>query len=133
MAIMEAAISKSLSHENIVSTYTYSLTPVREGAGPSRSSSFPKSTTDGADSTGTLSPRSSLHCVTAATAFEVRIVLEFCDRGTLREALSQWAFILPNGSVNYLAVLETAADIARGMAHLHSQGVLHSDLKVYRI
>lgn len=32
------------------------------------------------------------------------------------------------GGVNYLAILETAADIAKAMLHLHSLNVLHSDL-----
>ena len=31
---------------------------------------------------------------------------------------------------NYGAMLETAADIAKGMLHLHANEVLHSDLKV---
>ena len=38
----------------------------------------------------------------------------------------------PAGSsgVNYAAVLDTAADVARALLHLHKQHVLHSDLKV---
>lgn len=35
----------------------------------------------------------------------------------------------PQG-VNYPAVLDTAADIAKAMLHLHAMNVLHSDLKV---
>ena len=35
-----------------------------------------------------------------------------------------------NISVNYKAVLETAADVARGMSHLHANKITHSDLKV---
>ena len=120
MAIMEAAISSSLSCPNIVQTYTYTLTPVRDY----RSNS--------SVNMSRASPSGTLPSPVAASAFEVRIVLEFCDRGTLRHALSQRAFFLPDGSVNYLAVLETAADISRGMAHLHAQGILHSDLKVGR-
>ncbi len=32
--------------------------------------------------------------------------------------------------LNYPAVLETAADIAKGMFHLHMNNILHADLKV---
>ena len=32
--------------------------------------------------------------------------------------------------LNYGAVLDTAADVARAMAHLHSLNVIHGDLKV---
>ena len=123
MAIMEAAISSSLSHPNIVQTFTYTLSPVREGSGMSTDRVTGSRASTRASPSGTLPSAS-------ASAFEVRIVLEYCDRGTLRDALSQRAFVLLNGSVNYLAVLETAADVARGMDHLHSQGILHADLKV---
>ena len=117
MAIMEAAISSSLTHPNIVQTHTYSLTPVKEGIStPAQSNSL-------------LSAQGPLSSATL-TAFEVQIVLELCDLGTLRDTLNQRAFILPGGGVNYAAVLETAADVARGMSHLHSCNILHSDLKV---
>jgi len=33
-----------------------------------------------------------------------------------------------DGVINYLAILETAADVAKAMVHLHSLNVLHSDL-----
>jgi serine/threonine protein kinase len=62
--------------------------------------------------------------------FQVQIVQELCDFGSLREALDRKAFHLPDGSVNYPAVLETALDIAKGMKHLHGSNILHADLKV---
>ena len=34
------------------------------------------------------------------------------------------------GELNYRAVLETALDVAKGMMHLHSLDLVHSDLKV---
>ena len=50
----------------------------------------------------------------------------------MRDLLDQGAFLRPGGGVNYRAVLETAADIANGMKHLHDLNVLHLDLKVRR-
>ena len=66
----------------------------------------------------------------AVVGFEVRIVLELCDLGSLRQLLDRGAFRSEDGSLNYPAVLETAADIAKGMAQLHSLNIVHSDLKV---
>ena len=37
------------------------------------------------------------------------------------------------GRVNYGAVLATAADIARGMAQLHSMNIVHSDCKTQNV
>ena len=34
---------------------------------------------------------------------------------------------------NYGGVLETASDVARGMLHLHMNGILHSDLKAANV
>lgn len=63
---------------------------------------------------------------------QVRLVCEYCDRGSLREALDLGAFQLPGGGINYPAVLDTAVEIATAIAHLHHRNVLHSDLKVSR-
>ena len=84
---MEAAISSSLKHDNIVRTHTYSLAPIREGGGGSAPGS-------GANLRGTGTPSVSSSLLLAAastptTAFEVKIVLERCDLGTLRSALSR--------------------------------------------
>lgn len=70
--------------------------------------------------------------------------MELCDRGSLRTFLDRQeeggrgGFRLPpaaasGGSgetVDYEAVLRTAADIAKGMAQLHGMDIVHSDCKV---
>ena len=63
---------------------------------------------------------------------ELRLVLELCDCGSLRDVLDQGAFLQGDGRVNDRAVLETALDIARGMMQLHALDLVHSDLKVWR-
>ena len=35
-----------------------------------------------------------------------------------------------DSGLNYIAILETAADVAKGMLHLHNHQVIHADLKV---
>ena len=150
LAVMEAAISASLSHPNIVRTFTYSLIPMRNQNSnpPSQMYSAPQLPTghytDPADSSplsekptlskdGTLGLGRSLSGLQlgAVFAFEVQIILELCDLGTLQSALDAGAFCNSAGpdSVNYLAVLDIAIDIAKGMLHLHSCNIIHSDLK----
>jgi serine/threonine protein kinase len=52
----------------------------------------------------------------------VNIVLEYCDWGCLRDALDAGAFY-SGGSLNYAAILDTAADVAKAMLHLHCNQV----------
>lgn len=59
----------------------------------------------------------------------MQLVLEFCDKGCLREALDGGIFTSPSGDVNLPAVLDSAIDVARAMLHLHCNNVLHMDLK----
>ncbi|GAX84475.1 hypothetical protein CEUSTIGMA_g11895.t1 [Chlamydomonas eustigma] len=75
-------------------------------------------------------------------ALQVQIVLEYCDCGNLRDALTQGYFFTQDNSQrnysvwkapDYAAVLDTALDIASGMLHLHNSNVVHSDLKAQNI
>lgn len=59
----------------------------------------------------------------------MRLVLEYCDRGCLHDALAQDAFMNTRG-LNFQAILDTALDVTRAMVHLHMADVLHGDLKV---
>ena len=114
MAVIEAAISSSLMHPNLVQTLTYAIKPIRES---------PSSSSEDTSAIMRMLPE-------AACGFEVQIILEYCDRGTLLDALDQRAFFLPDGSVNYSAVLGIAIDVAKGMVHLHAKDIIHGDLKV---
>jgi serine/threonine protein kinase len=75
------------------------------------------------------SAASSIHLQESNVALKVQIVMELCECGSLRDLLQDGAFNTSLG-LNYQAVLDTALDIAKGMAHLHSMGLVHSDLKV---
>jgi serine/threonine protein kinase/GAF domain-containing protein len=65
------------------------------------------------------------------------LVLEYCDRGSLQEAID--AGWLRTGrdprsaSVHLPALLATAREVAAGMAHLHREGVVHGDLSAYNV
>ncbi|KAI8468844.1 MAG: hypothetical protein J3K34DRAFT_515195 [Monoraphidium minutum] len=129
MAIMEAAISSAMNHPNIVQMYTYTIKSMGHSAGESFSSS---GIGHGLASDATP-PESDDGCFFQASPavhnFEVSLVMEWCELGTLRDALDGGAFKTNAGGVNYAAVLDTAADVARALLHLHRQQVLHSDLK----
>lgn len=62
------------------------------------------------------------------------MVLEYCDRGCLQDAVDR-GFLLegPAGPVSTLKLLATAAEIAAGMLHLHSQGIVHGDLSGFNV
>ncbi len=59
----------------------------------------------------------------------MRLVLEYCDKGSLHDALAKGAFLQSSG-LCVTAIIETADDVAKAMVHMHAAGVLHSDLKV---
>ena len=137
---MEAAISSSLSHPNIVQTHTYSLQPIssshssgnrvaNDTAVSGSHAVWIGSSSNGAGGSASIRAPPPPKTNSTPSGFEVQLVLEFCDRGTLREALDAWAFTTANGEINYRAVLDTACDVARGMLHLHELNIIHSDLK----
>lgn len=69
--------------------------------------------------------------VFAAANFQVRLITEYMDLGTLRDALDRHVFFIPPTlELDFCSVLDTAADIAKGVEHLHSLNIVHGDLKV---
>ncbi len=63
----------------------------------------------------------------------VVVVQEFCNRGTLDNAIRRNVFMptqLWGARIAYRAMLRTAAEVARGLLQLHDCGVVHGDLKV---
>ncbi|GIL79160.1 hypothetical protein Vretimale_16703 [Volvox reticuliferus] len=143
MAVMEAAISSSLVHPNIVTTYTYFIRPYHEPTHEgvqqmlatlsTQTNTNNMSRTFGNDPTpppgadeNVAASESTVH------SYEVRLVLEYCDKGSLKDALDQHVF-MQGGTFNLGAVLETAADVAKAMVHMHAANVLHSDLKARNI
>jgi serine/threonine protein kinase len=52
------------------------------------------------------------------------------DLGNLKEFVGRSGFVLPGGQRNMAAIVATAMDIARAMLHLHTENIIHSDLKV---
>ena len=53
----------------------------------------------------------------------------FCDEGSLRDALDCGLLTRPGSFLAPSAVLALAHDVASAMLHLHSEGIVHGDLK----
>jgi serine/threonine protein kinase len=77
-------------------------------------------------------------------SWELRLVQEYCDIGSLRDALASGMFKARaagsdsgaaggSGAPDFGKVVATAIDVARAMAHLHARSILHSDLKARNV
>lgn len=52
------------------------------------------------------------------------------SHGTLKSHDTTFMTIYLDEGLNYVAILETAIDVAQGMFHLHIHNIIHADLKV---
>lgn len=71
-----------------------------------------------------------LHRVAWSLPVQLRLVLEMADLGNLKDFLRRGGFALPDGRRDMAAITATALDVARAMLHLHTESIIHSDLKV---
>ncbi|CAD7695593.1 unnamed protein product [Ostreobium quekettii] len=64
-------------------------------------------------------------------AYTTWIVMEYCDRGSLSNALYKHIFCPPgkDAKPNMAHILLTAMDVAAAMRYLHMKGIIHGDLK----
>ncbi|KAF6261882.1 hypothetical protein COO60DRAFT_712878 [Scenedesmus sp. NREL 46B-D3] len=66
--------------------------------------------------------------------YELQLVMEYCPLGSLRCAID--ACLLDDrltNRPNYATALSLALGVARAMQHLHSEGVIHGDLKAANV
>ncbi|PNH11931.1 putative LRR receptor-like serine/threonine-protein kinase [Tetrabaena socialis] len=123
-AVLEAAISLSLMHPNVVSTYTYELRPLVQEPPPGPAPDW------GSESTSRDGGGGSPSCVEEADGHKLYIVQELCNGGSLRYALAAgMAGSVARGGACRRFALRLALDVALGMAHVHSRRIVHGDLK----
>jgi len=124
MAVMEVAISNQMCHPHIVQLYTYSLRPIREEALSQGKLTIVTGPTTGGGGVVTAD----IEGAPSVNAHELRMVMEFCDGGSLRGLLDAGG-LRDDAGLNYAGLLQVASDVARGLAHLHGHKILHADLK----
>mmetsp|Transcript_25649 Transcript_25649/g.55849 ORF Transcript_25649/g.55849 Transcript_25649/m.55849 type:complete len:1132 (+) Transcript_25649:194-3589(+) len=107
-AMTEAAIGASLLHPNVVITYTYELKALKVQG----------------DNLIMVEPKTLV-----VTDWKLYIVQEFCDAGSLRQAVLRrrfWDELRMQPRLDL--ILEVATELAGGLAHLHAKNIIHGDL-----
>ncbi|PNH01601.1 hypothetical protein TSOC_012497 [Tetrabaena socialis] len=111
-AVLEAALSSSIDHPNVVATYAYEIKML-----------------------GAVNPAEDKHasCVviqqtgsSVSDVYQLYLVNELCEGGNLKHALG--VGLVPGvaaGGVSVLFTLALALDVACGMAHIHARGIVH--------
>ncbi|GFR41530.1 hypothetical protein Agub_g2226 [Astrephomene gubernaculifera] len=120
IALQEAALSKSISHPNIIATYAVDVKPMTvlrcEG------STCPN-TSSGCTAEGKTKSLAEIQ------EWRLYIIQEFADGGTLRRMLDRGAFHdLATGLPRLDMLLDVAQGVAAALAHLHCKNVVHGDL-----
>ncbi|KAG2431197.1 hypothetical protein HXX76_009725 [Chlamydomonas incerta] len=122
-AIIEAAISKSLQHPNVVTTYEAEVVPlavVPEAASMALGD---------AGAAAAAKPKHPKASVGEVDVYKMLIIQEYCNVGSLAAALDDGVFgsIASHGPA-MLCGLALALDIACGMRHIHRRNIIHGDL-----
>ncbi|KAG2431199.1 hypothetical protein HXX76_009727 [Chlamydomonas incerta] len=121
-AIIEAAISKSLHHPNVVTTYEaevvpLAVVPLAVGVGH---------TTDGQPERPAAAAGDDN---SDSDVYKLLIIQEYCNVGSLSAALDAGVFgSIAEGGMGLLCGLALALDIACGMRHIHRRNIIHGDL-----
>ncbi|EIE26632.1 kinase-like protein [Coccomyxa subellipsoidea C-169] len=115
-ALLEAAMSSAICHPNIVQTFDYQILD------PSSSAGF----------FGAQGCRPNLNGLSGALQ-ETRIIMEFCDGGTLEDAMHSGRFHGTDAQGRAVADMErvclTLLDIVKAMEYLHLMRIFLKDLK----
>ncbi|KAG2484809.1 hypothetical protein HYH03_016461 [Edaphochlamys debaryana] len=128
-AVLEAAVSCSVTHPNVVTTYHYDIAPVRPQGQTVCSGGLQVSDQQGLGlglrGPGGAGPHAGADVI---SDWKLYLVQEFCDAGSLASALDRRLFHDGAGMPNLALTLCTLADIARGMSHIHARSIVHGDL-----
>ncbi|KXZ48633.1 hypothetical protein GPECTOR_26g536 [Gonium pectorale] len=125
-AILEAAISSSLSHPNVVTTYSYDIKPLTV----QDSSSGDSPSCSGMGTPGTPGA-GGLRIIDKRTVLDWKLYLiqEYCDGGSLRTAILKRKFHdTKRAEPRTEMLLDTALELAGGLVHLHERNIIHGDL-----
>ncbi|MEW5302730.1 MAG: hypothetical protein WDW36_005483 [Sanguina aurantia] len=129
-SMLEAAITTSLVHPNVISTYSYDIRPM-SALGHNSAMSH------GANATGSSEHQHNWATVedTNCIDWKLFIIQEYCDIGTLKDAIERAAYMdgIAERTPSVHKILCTLIDVACGMSHIHSKGIIHGDLTANNI
>ncbi|KAL3142482.1 hypothetical protein ABBQ38_002810 [Trebouxia sp. C0009 RCD-2024] len=112
---VEALLGMDMAHPNVVQTYRHTSLP-----------SMPSADLAAVLGASGEAPEASQQ------PREVWLLLEYCNKGTLRDGIDRGWFRTNRSAIHGLPdimpILATAREVASGMAHLHSMNILHGDL-----
>ncbi|DBA76453.1 TPA: hypothetical protein ACH3X2_008523 [Trebouxia sp. C0005] len=112
---VEALLGMDMAHPNVVQTYRHTSLPTSASADLATLLQTPEAA---------LPPK--------PQAREVWLLLEYCNKGTLRDGIDRGWFRTNRSALHGLPdltpILATVREVASGMAHLHSMNILHGDL-----
>ncbi|KAG2441405.1 hypothetical protein HYH02_009993 [Chlamydomonas schloesseri] len=122
-AVLEAAVSSTLCHANVVQTYAFDVRRlgVLQGAGNKGA----------AGEDGQQPPAAPGLDGEADSVYQLLLIQEYCEGGSLREGIDQGRLhkaLAPDSPIGVLLGLCLALDVAAGMAHVHARGIVHGDL-----
>ncbi|GIL74374.1 hypothetical protein Vretimale_2090 [Volvox reticuliferus] len=135
-AVLEAAISLSMAHPNVVVTYSYDLKPLVQA--PTEASDgadvptwrFNEASVRGSQNLTVHGHQGNDELPETCDAVKLYIVQEYCNCGTLRGALDGgMAGCIRAGGLAGMLARGLALDVALGMQHIHSCRIVHGDLK----
>ena len=121
MVAVESAVAEHVKHPHIVQCYKQLRQP----------DLIPSLTNMGRSVSG--NSESSVKVDAKSDRQTLFMVMEFCDRGNLRDAVLAKVFKDEGGRLKYTHVCLTLQDVARAMQHLHASSIVHGDLKARNV
>ncbi|KXZ48444.1 hypothetical protein GPECTOR_28g854 [Gonium pectorale] len=128
-ATLEAAIATTLFHPNVINTFAYDIKPLRMCPAPAPAP-LPGG---GAGANGMLAGGGDAVLSSEGGCmmdWKLYIIQEYCDGGTLKDALDGSRWSDPETGMGQPEVaVRVALEIAAGMTYIHARNIIHGDLK----
>ncbi|KAG2425562.1 hypothetical protein HXX76_013606 [Chlamydomonas incerta] len=142
-AVLEAAVSSTLSHPNVVQTYAFDVRKMGElpqvggvaGAGANRGRGAPPALEAVVEEEGEeqQEEQATPHASSPEqdAVYQLLLIQAYCEGGPLWEGIASgdlYMGLAPDSLGGALLGLCLALDVAAGMAHVHARGIVHGDL-----
>ncbi|KAG2446974.1 hypothetical protein HYH02_008128 [Chlamydomonas schloesseri] len=133
-AVLEAAVSSTLCHANVVQTYAFDVRRLGVGRGtapPALEAVPEEGEEEGQPREQLLQPAAPVPGSEADSVYQLLLIQAYCEGGSLRDGIISGGLYMglaPDSPIGVLLGLCLALDVAAGMAHVHARGIVHGDL-----